>query len=79
MYEVWYVSCHGFGHITRYIAQIERKFKSAQQEKITIKNFKETVAECICNKTRMVLLKRDGVLEDTHIINELKKYQKQNL
>lgn len=30
MYEVWYVSCHGFGHITRYIAQIERKFKSAQ-------------------------------------------------
>lgn len=32
-----------------------------------------TVAECMCNKTRMVLLERDGVLEDTHIINELKK------
>ncbi|MGL6168651.1 MAG: hypothetical protein ACRC0Y_10220 [Fusobacteriaceae bacterium] len=23
MYESWYVSCHGFGHITRCIAQIE--------------------------------------------------------
>lgn len=32
-----------------------------------------TVAECMCNKTRMILLERDGVLEDTHIINELKK------
>ncbi|MGL5932173.1 MAG: glycosyltransferase [Cetobacterium sp.] len=25
MYEVWYVSCHGFGHITRSIAQLEKK------------------------------------------------------
>lgn len=32
-----------------------------------------TVAECICNKKRMILLERKGVLEDTHIINELKK------
>ncbi|UPO97418.1 hypothetical protein MKD34_00860 [Cetobacterium somerae] len=32
-----------------------------------------TIAECICNKTKMILLERDGVLEDTHIINELKK------
>lgn len=32
-----------------------------------------TVAECICNKTKMILLERDGVLEDTNIINELKK------
>lgn len=28
MYEVWYVSCHGFGHITRCIAQIEKKLES---------------------------------------------------
>lgn len=28
MYEIWYVSCHGFGHITRCIAQIERKLES---------------------------------------------------
>lgn len=32
-----------------------------------------TVAECICNRTKMILLERDGVLEDTHIVNELKK------
>ncbi|WP_432204347.1 glycosyltransferase [Cetobacterium somerae] len=32
-----------------------------------------TVAECICNKTPMILLEREGVLEDTHTINELKK------
>ncbi|MGL4864705.1 MAG: hypothetical protein ACRC3I_04445 [Cetobacterium sp.] len=32
-----------------------------------------TVAECICNKTRMILLERDRVLEDIHIINELEK------
>lgn len=25
MYEVWYVSCHGFGHITRSLAQLEKK------------------------------------------------------
>ena len=31
------------------------------------------VAECICSKTKMILLERDGVLEDTYIINELKK------
>lgn len=91
--------------------------KSAQLEKITIKNFKGTVfttsgidvenkdgivvklplnildtqnyigasefviskarwgtvAECVCNKKRMILLERDEVLEDTHMINELKK------
>lgn len=28
MYEIWYVSCHDFGHITRCIAQIERKLES---------------------------------------------------
>lgn len=33
----------------------------------------ETIAECMCNKIRMILLERKGVLEDTHIINELKK------
>ncbi|MGL5052200.1 MAG: glycosyltransferase [Cetobacterium sp.] len=27
MYEVWYVSCHGFGHITRCIAQLEIRFE----------------------------------------------------
>ncbi|ADO84444.1 glycosyltransferase [Ilyobacter polytropus] len=32
-----------------------------------------TVAEAICGETPMVLMERDGVLEDTHIINELKK------
>ena len=32
-----------------------------------------TVAEAVCGKISMVLLERDGVLEDTHIINELKK------
>ena len=32
-----------------------------------------TVAECMCNKIKMVLLEREGVLEDTHIIDELKK------
>ncbi|MEG0425814.1 MAG: hypothetical protein RR523_01925 [Cetobacterium sp.] len=91
--------------------------KSAQLEKITIKNFKGivfttsginvenkdgivvklpldildtqnyiaasefviskagwgTVAECIRSRRKMVLLERDGVLEDTHTINELKK------
>lgn len=91
--------------------------KSAQLEKITIKNFKGTVfttsgmeveskdgkviklpidtldtqnyigasefviskagwgtvAECMCNKIRMILLEREEVLEDTYIINELKK------
>lgn len=25
MYDVWYVSCHGFGHITRSLAQLEKK------------------------------------------------------
>ncbi|MHA4984938.1 glycosyltransferase [Cetobacterium somerae] len=32
-----------------------------------------TVAECMCTKKRMILLEREGVLEDTYIINELKK------
>ncbi|MGL5904550.1 MAG: glycosyltransferase, partial [Cetobacterium sp.] len=25
MYDIWYVSCHGFGHITRSLAQLEKK------------------------------------------------------
>ena len=32
-----------------------------------------TVAECICNRIKMILMEREGVLEDTHTINELKK------
>ncbi|MGL4864706.1 MAG: hypothetical protein ACRC3I_04450 [Cetobacterium sp.] len=36
MYEVWYVSCNGFGHITRYIAQRERKLESDKSYKYII-------------------------------------------
>lgn len=32
-----------------------------------------TVAECVCSRRKMILLERNGVLEDTHIINELEK------
>lgn len=35
-----------------------------------------TVSEAVCSKTPMVLMERNGVLEDTHIINELKKQGK---
>lgn len=35
-----------------------------------------TVAEAILSKTPMVLLEREGVLEDSYIINELKKQNK---
>lgn len=42
-------------------------------ELVITKSGWSTVAECICNKTKMILLERNGVLEDTHIMNELKK------
>lgn len=36
MHEVWYVSCHGFGHITRCIAQIEKKLEIDKNYKCII-------------------------------------------
>ncbi len=35
-----------------------------------------TIAEAVCGDTPMVLLERDGVLEDTHNIKEIKKLKK---
>ncbi|MGL5315175.1 MAG: hypothetical protein ACRC92_18110 [Peptostreptococcaceae bacterium] len=36
MYEVWYVSCYGFGHITRSLAQLEKKLDEKSNFKCII-------------------------------------------
>lgn len=36
MYEIWYISCHGFGHITRSLAQLEKKLDEKSNFKCII-------------------------------------------
>lgn len=48
----------------------------AASELIISKAGSRTVAEGVCADVPMVLLERDGILEDTHIIREVKKIKR---